>query len=68
MTDAQLKRCQAAFDLDGKQMAQLLGTSERTYYRWIAGRGRIAGTVDRYLTTLLKYPQVRDAVIAEVRG
>jgi DNA-binding XRE family transcriptional regulator len=67
MKPATLKDIRAALDLGATPMADLLGVMPRTYYRYEAGTTKIPLTVERFLITLLKYPNVRNDAIAGVR-
>lgn len=68
MKAEELARCQRYLELTVPQMAVLLGAQPRTYWRWIAGKTRIPGTVDALMVILLKYPQVRSDAVAAVRS
>ncbi len=63
-----LKEIRAALSLGAGDMAQLLGIMPRTYYRYEGAQTKIPLTVERYLITLLKYPNVRNDAILAVRG
>lgn len=68
MNKDQLARCRAYFGLLGWQMAALLGAHERAYWRWEGGAARVPGTVDVYISTLLRFPQVRTQELERVKA
>ncbi len=57
-----------SFGLDHTQMAVLVGTSQRQWYRYEDGSTPVPMTIERYLVLLMKYPEIREAELQRAKG